>query len=323
MADPTLLDWLAFGLKVQQSQQGGQFKLPPMSPEQQQMFQWAMGILQGTPSSSAMALPILGYDLAHPGTIDMNALKAGKVGYTPAQHMSPSDLAAVLKQATGGLPNTNTQSTPSGDGTGSGPTGVPGDPFGHITSPAGSPTDPFANQNNAPAGNTNAFTDSSNLPWDTIKQLAAQYGKSAGEIALGFITGNVGALGKGIVDAYQSWKSGQSDPGYDPYGLKSKNPNVPYIKIPDNAWAQKDPNDPSNWYKPRENVQGPTYQQQAGNNFLYNQSNNLMNAPGQERSDLDLGFGYGKDYTSMYGDGSGEVVGGPGGALPWTKHPLV
>lgn len=61
---------------------------------------------------------------------------------------------------------TATSAPPKGpglSGEGSGPTGVAGDPFGHITSPAGGPGDPFA-------GLPDQSATAHNVTWDDIKK---------------------------------------------------------------------------------------------------------------------------------------------------------
>lgn len=94
-----ILPWLQFAYAVMEGQKSGNFIMPPMTPEQRQMFDYATSILKGTPQQASYAFPILGYDLGHPATLDMAALKRGDVGFTPAGHMSSDALAKILSRA--------------------------------------------------------------------------------------------------------------------------------------------------------------------------------------------------------------------------------
>lgn len=94
-----ILPWLQFAMQVYEGQKGGNFIMPPLTPEQKQMLDYAMGVLKGTPRTADYAFPILGYDLSHPATLDFEALRRGETGFHPAQHMSPDDLARVLANA--------------------------------------------------------------------------------------------------------------------------------------------------------------------------------------------------------------------------------
>jgi len=92
----SVLDWLAFATSVYESQKKGSFQFPPMSPEQKQMLDWAMGVLKQTPNTAAMAMPILQHDLSNRSTLDINALKRGETGYTPGARMSAAELAKII-----------------------------------------------------------------------------------------------------------------------------------------------------------------------------------------------------------------------------------
>lgn len=113
-AATTYLPWLQFAYAVLEGQKKGSFVMPPMTPEQKQMFDFAVNLLQGTHKQSDYA-PILGYDLAHPATLDMAALKQGNVGFNPAQHMSGEQLAKILGGASTTPPPSTTTAT-TGDG---------------------------------------------------------------------------------------------------------------------------------------------------------------------------------------------------------------
>lgn len=107
-----VLPWLQFAASIYESQRSGRFVQPPMSPEQKTMFDWAMHYIQTTPDNRATINSILGYDLGHPASIDMEALRAGKVGYTPAGHMPGTDLAAMIRNNAGAVGGTTTAMPP-------------------------------------------------------------------------------------------------------------------------------------------------------------------------------------------------------------------
>lgn len=99
-----VLPWLQFVAAVIEGNKNGKFVMPPMTPEQKKMFDYAMSVLQGTPKQSDYMFPILGYDLGHPATLDMDALKRGDIGFHPAGHMSNDELAKILNGGTAAPP---------------------------------------------------------------------------------------------------------------------------------------------------------------------------------------------------------------------------
>lgn len=238
----SILPWLQFAASYQESKKSGTFVQPPMSPEQKQMFDWAMHYLETTPDNRQTINSILGYDLAHPATIDMAALKAGNVGYTPQGHMPGTDLAAMLRNTSSGAPYTPaTGSPPTGLGGGSGPTGVPGDAFGNISSPAGSAGDPFAGMPG----------DQRPTDWNTLKTWAGQYGPAASAFAASLASGNPYMAIVGAGKAIQAYVNGQKpDANKDPQ-LPVKNPNYPLNELtpagqpppqaPRQNWNQQNP----------------------------------------------------------------------------------
>lgn len=283
-----LLPWLQFALKVQESQKSGTFKMPPMSPQQQQMFNWAMTTLQGTPSSSAMMLPILGYDLSHPATIDMNALRAGKVGYTPTQHMPGLDLSKIIQGVGSGAG--------SGGGTPSGPAagataGGTGAPNSGVYAPVGSPNDQSsASQPTGTTGNTSGSDPStwSSGTWQSIRDYASRYGKSVAEIAYGLATGALVMTGKGIMDAYNSFKNqNNQDDSIGGQQDTQENPlNPQYNKLPKNVPRPQ-------W--------GPGVDPSQ-----VNQSANYMSSPGQVAPD----YAGGGDPSSYLWNNPSDLFGG-------------
>ncbi len=96
-----VLPWVKFAASYLESQKSGKFVQPPMSPEQKAMFDWSLDYLKGFPDNRSAIDAILKFDLGHPSTINMEALKAGKVGYTPQGHMPGVDLASVIRNQAG------------------------------------------------------------------------------------------------------------------------------------------------------------------------------------------------------------------------------
>lgn len=100
----SVLPWIQFAASYLESQKSGTFKQIPMSPEQKTMFDWAMHYIQTTPDNRAAIDSMLKFDLGHPSTIDVAALKDGKVGYTPQGHMPGVDLATMIRNQNGAPP---------------------------------------------------------------------------------------------------------------------------------------------------------------------------------------------------------------------------
>lgn len=115
-----VLPWLQFAASYIESQKSGTFKEIPMSPEQKSMFEWAMHYIQTTPDNRATIDQMLKYDLGHPATLDMAALRAGKTGYTPSSHMPGVDLTAMIRNNAAGMSNPGAAPAPSASGYGGG-----------------------------------------------------------------------------------------------------------------------------------------------------------------------------------------------------------
>lgn len=293
MADPTtpattgmsawdqILPWIQFAASYQESKKSGTFVQPPMSPQQQQMFDWALHYIQATPDNRQTINAALGYDLAHPATLDMNALREGKTGYTPAAHMPGVDLAALLRNgSTGASPSSPAApsvppSSTAGNGSGSGPTGIPGDPFGSISSPAGSRGDPFAGVSGGGGGTP---TD-----WSQLKSAAERYGPAAGSFVLSLVTSNPYMAVAAGYKALQAYLAGRKE---DPQ-LPVKNPNYPQ-----NELTPGGPTTPSQ--APRQDWSQPHPDPWAGQFTA-----GYQNAPGQVGFE---GGGGGGGYRNGYDD---------------------
>jgi hypothetical protein len=99
-----VLPWIQFAASMYEAQKSGKFVQPPMSPEQKQMFDFAMHYIQTTPDNRQTINNMLQFDLAHGASLDIDALKAGKTGYAPAQHMPGADLATMIRNQAGASP---------------------------------------------------------------------------------------------------------------------------------------------------------------------------------------------------------------------------
>lgn len=283
---PTVLDWLTFALKIKEARSSGHFVMPPLTPQQQAMFDRVNRMLDTTPPTTAF-WPILGYDLSHPSTIDIAALKRGEVGFTPAQHMSPEDLAKVLANAkpTGGAPNTTT----SPGATGAPTNGAPGDPFGHMTAPAGSQGDPFG-------GWPGPSNTAHNVTWEDIKVLGPQAISAANAI----ISATPGIALSAVYNLVRKILGNANDSkGGDQYGLTGDNPKVPSRQQTD--WL----NDPQTKQLSIDGhpIYQATPQQLAGQTFLSSQMRGMQgNGTGTPEGQGigQPGFGYGLDYGSFH-----------------------
>ena len=290
--NPSVLEWMQFAFNVAESQKKGDFKLPPMDPQQQQMLTWAMQKLQSTPSTNQF-LPILQHDLANTGSIDVDALKRGDTGYKPSSHMNAQQLASIIS------------GNPSSQGLGTGPTpGQPGEAGGAYTgypfagsaggggpiAQAGSSGDPFGNW---PGPSPNA----KNVTLDDLKKYGPQAFKYASQLA---------GMGVGITEIVRaiSWL-------YDKATNKGQDQTLPTKD------AGKFDLTPAG-YKPspqREKYEVP-YGDRAAAESNRQAGNRLASDPGQfapERLGGGEGFGYGLDYDSFYGAGAGAGGGIEGG----------
>lgn len=206
-----------------------------------------------------------------------------------------------------GAPTTTTPggtTKPPGNDPGSGPTGVAGDPFGHVTSPAGGPGDPFAGLPDEYRGKIPEITDwISRHKGDIVKYgvegiagiIASQFGVPAS-----WASGIAGRIyshfaGPNIAPRPINWPDAsvpvqRPDKNFDP-GTEPINPK-PY-----------DPNDPSTWNaSPIKRPLAPPYTavfDPAGFGDQRPFNNNLGSAPGQDTGETTggtAGFGYGRPY---------------------------
>jgi len=309
---PTILDWAKFIMQVRESQRHGNFVMPPLTPEQKAMWDRVNRMLDNTPSQTAYT-PILAYDLGHPATLDINALKRGDVGFTPGQHMSYEDLSKIISGAakpSGTTPPPTSTPTSAGAPT----NGVAGDPFGHMTSPAGSSGDPFGNWPD-PSGTAH------NVTWDDIKR----YGPQAVNAVNAIISATPGMA---LTAAWNLAKRALH--------IGDENKEVPTLPLRHNdvSGGTLEPNGQSfgSFYGPmryRLSIDGhpilqTTPQQLAGQTFLSNQMRGLQNNGAGTPEGQGIGqpgFGYGLNYDDFYG-GNGDPsarIGAPGYGTPFGR----
>lgn len=206
-----------------------------------------------------------------------------------------------------GTPATTTPggTTPPGGDQGSGPTGVAGDPFGHVTSPAGGPGDPFAGLPDEYRGK--------------IPDIAAWAASHAGDIPRLGVQGVAGLIAStfGIPASFAANIAGRIyDHFKGPGGIKPLPVNWPDATVP----VQHPPG-----YKPpvRTPVQTPgnTVFDPMGFGDQRPFNNNLANDPGQFAGDATggmTGYGYGMPYDDSMRPrlpGRGQGAGSRGGSF--------
>lgn len=219
MSSADWLRWAQFAYGVQQDKKDPKFTAIPQTPEQKKLWElyWANVSNPAVTANRDYLRQFAANQIAQPTpTWTSPHTFSGDVGYggSGASGNTPSPMkfdwssygAATTPASTGTTP-------PASTSNGSGPTGVAGDPFGHITSPAGSADDPFAN-----FPNPSPTAGSTFLP-SNITDIVGRYGKPAGEIVTAIMTANPLLGVKGAWDAYQAWRAG----GKEPPGLPQTN----------------------------------------------------------------------------------------------------
>lgn len=277
MADPaaaasttdTTIDWakLLYGIYKDQNPTQGKFQQVPMSPEQQAIYAKTFGWMNtGGPTNAALAPGIVSNMKANnpeftlPGYI---GAQAGQPNALPnGGHVggAPTDWDAMLKgllNPAGGSSSTSTPTPAGANGSqGSGPTGVPGDAFGSISSAPGSPGDPFAN----------LPPDYAPTDWKSLISMAKGYGPAAGEFALALMQGNPFLGVKAGFDALKNYMKGNkttpSLPGNpNDFGPGNFDPNAPAPRVNLDPGSKANPGLADPW----------------SSKFTFD----LMNAPGQ------------------------------------------
>lgn len=223
-ADSTI-DWakLLYGVYKDQNPTQGKFQQVPMSPEQQAIYAKTFGWMNtGGPTNAALAPGIVANMKANNPEFTLPnyiGAQAGQPNALPnGGHVggAPVDWDAMLKGLLNPAGGSSTAAPSAGTGgaEGSGPTGVPGDAFGSISSASGSPGDPFAN----------LPPDYTPTDWGSVLKMAKGYGPAAGEFAMSLMQGNPFLSAKAGFDALKNYMKGTQP---DPNVLPVKNPNYP------------------------------------------------------------------------------------------------
>jgi hypothetical protein len=201
----------------------------------------------------------------------LNTSEVGNPAFMGGIHVPTFDVSKLNFPSSGATAPTTTPNRGQ-TGEGSGPTGVTGDPFGHVTSPAGGPGDPFA-------GWPDASPTAHNVTWADIQK----YGPEAVKYATSLLNGGMPlAAIVGIVA--KMFGHGQTLPVHDLSGKVDLTPaGGPPARTP---------------------VTPPTGAQQAGGAFINNQNAGLATDPGQlPPGPGSPGFGWGIDYNKFQGGG--------------------
>lgn len=98
-SDDSTIDWLKFGYDVYNSRQTPKvsYSQPPMTPEQRDLFNYAIGRIKSLPDTARDLYPTTSYYATHAPTIDVNRLKAGYTGYRGPGQPDEAWLSGVLK----------------------------------------------------------------------------------------------------------------------------------------------------------------------------------------------------------------------------------
>lgn len=185
----------------------------------------------------------------------LNTDLAGNPAFMGGLKLPNIDMSKLQAPSVGGASTATVAPKATANGTAaSGPTGIPGDAFGHVTSPAGSQYDPFSGMYGVPNGNAVQINS-----WDDIKKLGAQ----AFNFAMSLNSAGVpfAAIAAKVSQMFTT----------KPEGI----PTLPLVHNDVSAANLK----PSGVI--RDAVPGQTQQQQSGANFIGGQEYNLASAHNQ------------------------------------------
>jgi hypothetical protein len=302
--------WLSFINQVANSRKKPSWQQAPWAPGQQELFNYALNRVKGLPDMSGAMGKYAMTRATENNPIDVAAMRAGKVGYTPTGGANKADLPSMIA-AMGGGGGSNTTPTglppPGGTSNGVGPTGVDGDPFGHVTSPAGTSGDPFAGMGTTAGGNTDLHSifqrgvDYINQHGGSGKAVGLTGSAIAAYLGVpGLLATGAGKILSWLWDRYIGGDTAVANAGNGQTSAASRT----YQPKPNGTdpWNSVDANGnivgTSNHRTPVQTPDNTTFDPMGfGNQSTFN--NNLANDPGQSGSDATggmTGFGYGMDY---------------------------